>query len=115
MTLKQTVGVYLGAKAGNNKSFETSVIQLGEGLVKFGYDLVYGGASIGLMGLLAKTVKSNGGRVIGIITKHLMDEEIAFHQADELVVVDSMYERKRLIHEKSSRFIMMPGGLGTFD
>ena len=115
MTLRPTVGVYLGAKAGNNKAFENSVIQLGEGLVQCGHDLVYGGASIGLMGLLAKTVKSHGGHVTGVITKHLLNEEIAFHQADELIVVDSMYERKKLIHEKSSRFIVMAGGLGTFD
>lgn len=110
-----TIGVYLGASTGNIPELEKSVVLLGEGLVEMGYTLVYGGASIGLMGLLAETVKDCGGRVIGIITNHLIKHEILFDKADEVIVVDSMYDRKRLIHEKSSRFIVMPGGLGTLD
>lgn len=111
----QAVGVYLGAANSITPEIEKSVILLGEGLVELGLTLVYGGASIGLMGLLAETVKKCGGQVIGIITKHLIAHEILFHQADEVIIVDSMHERKRLIHEKSSRFIGMPGGLGTLD
>ena len=109
------VGVYLGASSGNHPQLEKSVVLLGEGLVKLGFTLVYGGASNGLMGLLANTVKDCGGKVIGIITNHLIKHEMLFNQADEMIVVDSMYERKRFIHEKSSHFIAMPGGLGTLD
>lgn len=110
-----TVGVYLGSQCGEDPAFKESVILLGKGLVELGYTLVYGGSSVGLMGVLASTVKEAGGKAIGIITQQLMAREILFTDLDELFVVDSMYERKRLIHEKSSRFLMLPGGIGTFD
>lgn len=111
----KTIGIYLGSAIGNNPEFEKGVIQFAKGLAKLEYTLVYGGASIGLMGVLAETMKQAGGKVIGIITEHLLEKEIGFEQADEIHIVQSMYERKRLIHEKSSRFIAFPGGLGTFD
>ena len=112
----RSVGVYLGSEMGINPEFNKSVILFGTGLAKFGITLVYGGASTGLMGLLAETVKHHGGRVVGIITNHLINiEKPSSLLLDELHVVESMYDRKRLIHEKSSRFIAMPGGLGTLD
>jgi len=112
---RQTVAVYLGSAIGNRDIYKEAAIQLAEGMARLGLTLVYGGASIGLMGILAKTMKSNGGKVIGVITEHLESREILFQDADEMYVVDSMYERKRLIHEKSSQFLVFPGGLGTFD
>jgi hypothetical protein len=65
------------------------------------------------MGLLAETVKRCNGVLIGVITRHLIDKEMLFHALDECIVVDSMHERKRVIHEKSSRFLVMPGGIGN--
>ncbi|WP_232220266.1 LOG family protein [Legionella tunisiensis] len=94
---------------------KNAVIALGEGIAECRYTVVYGGGGTGLMGLLAKTVKSHGGKVIGITTGHLAKIETPSEFLDELHIVGSMYERKRLIHEKSSRFIAMPGGIGTFD
>ncbi|MBA4696003.1 MAG: TIGR00730 family Rossman fold protein [Legionella sp.] len=109
------IGVYLGSSIGDKAILQESVVQFGKGLARLGYTLVYGGASIGLMGILASTVKENGGKVIAIITKHLESKEILFKQADEIYIVSSMHERKNLIREKSSQFIVFPGGLGTFD
>lgn len=113
--MSKTVGVYLGSAFGNKPEFENAIIQFAKGIAKLGYTLVYGGASIGLMGVLAETMKENGGKVIGVITEHLQKKEILFEQADEIHIVQSMYDRKRLIHEKSSQFIVFPGGLGTLD
>ncbi|MFW2569898.1 TIGR00730 family Rossman fold protein [Legionella sp. 29fVS95] len=110
-----TIGVYLGSSMGNNPSFKNAVISLGKGIAEYGYTVVYGGGGTGLMGLLAETVKTFGGRVIGITTEHLAKIEPPSDFLDELHIVGSMYERKRLIHEKSARFIAMPGGIGTFD
>lgn len=110
-----TIGVYLGSKMGNNPSFQDAICSLGKGIALRGYTLVYGGGGTGLMGLLAEQVKSHGGTIIGITTEHLSDIEKPYAHLDELYVVQSMYERKRLIHEKSSRLLAMPGGLGTFD
>lgn len=110
-----TIGVYLGAALGNDPAYKNAVIEFGKGIVELGYTLVYGGASIGLMGLLADVVKKSGGKVIAVITKHLEEKEILFEEADEKFVVNTMYERKKLIHDLSSRFVIFPGGLGTFD
>lgn len=110
-----SVGVYLGSQLGNNPAFKSAAIQLGRGMAELGLTLVYGGGSVGLMGLISSTAKQYGGKVIGIITEQLIDKEKPPTYLDELYVVDSMYERKRLIHEKSSRFLIMPGGLGTLD
>lgn len=111
----KTIGVYLGSTMGSTPDFAESIILLGKGLASQGYTLVYGGASVGLMGLLAQTVKDSGGSVIGVLTEHLQKKEITFQDADEMHIVSTMYERKKLIHDLSSRFIVFPGGLGTFD
>lgn len=110
-----TIGVYLGSTMGNNPYFKNATTSLGEGLAELGYTLVYGGGGTGLMGVLAKAVKARGGKVIGITTEHLSKIEKPCDFLDELHVVHSMYERKSLIHERSSRFLAMPGGMGTFD
>lgn len=113
--MSPTIGVYLGSSIGNNPCFKNAVVSFGKGVAELGYTVVYGGGGTGLMGLLAETVKVHGGTVIGITTEHLAEIEKPCDFLDELHVVGSMYERKRLIHEKSSRFIAMPGGIGTFD
>lgn len=110
-----TIGVYLGSHMGSNQSFKNAIISLGKGVAERGYTVVYGGGGTGLMGLLAETVKLYGGTVIGITTEHLAEIEKPCDFLDELHVVGSMYERKRLIHERSSQLITMPGGIGTFD
>jgi hypothetical protein len=113
--ISPTIGIYLGSRMGNNLSFKNAIIALGKGVAERGYTVVYGGGGTGLMGLLAETVKSHGGTIIGITTEHLAEIEKPCDFLDELHVVHSMYERKSLIHEKSSRLLAMPGGIGTFD
>lgn len=111
----KSICVYLGASSGNKDSFKHSVVALGKEIANQGYTLIYGGSSLGMMGLLANTVKENGGKVIGIITRHLIDKEIPLDNIDELIVVDSMQERKKLMQSKADSFIVMPGGLGTLE
>ena len=111
----KSICVYLGANSGNNKKFNTAVVTLGTEIAEMGLTLVYGGSSQGTMGLLATTVKEHGGRVIGVIPKHLIEKEKPLTILDELYVVDSMQERKQLMQEKAEAFLVMPGGLGTLE
>lgn len=111
----KAVCVYLGANSGTNNQFNEAVISLAKELVGRGLTLIYGGSSCGMMGLLATTVKELGGRVIGIIPKNLLEKEKPLHTLDELHIVDTMQERKRMMQEKADSFIVMPGGLGTLE
>lgn len=107
--------VYLGANPGNNSEFNKAVTQLGIALVDKGYTLIYGGSSLGMMGLLATTVKDCGGTVIGVITQELIAKEKPLVLIDELYVVDSMQERKKIMQDLSQAFMVMPGGIGTLE
>jgi len=77
--------------------------------------LVYGGGSLGMMGTIAETVKKHGGKVTGVITRHLYDMEVAQTDLDDLRVVDTMHERKGLMAELADGFIALPGGFGTME
>ena len=107
--------VYLGANPGHTIVYQHACIALGHALVDKGYTLVYGGSSLGTMGCLASTVKQSGGKVIGVITKHLLDKECPPDNLDALHVVDSMQERKKLLLTLGDAFVVMPGGLGTLE
>lgn len=111
----QSICVYLGANHGNSLALADAAVDLGEQIAKTGYRLVYGGSSQGLMGLLAKSVMTHGGQITGVITKQLITQEQPFSNLDELLIVDTMQERKILMQQKSSAFIVMPGGLGTLE
>lgn len=110
-----SICVYLGANQGNDSIFTDTVKQLGQAIANLGFSLVYGGSSLGLMGVLANTVKEYDGRAIGVITQHLIEKELPLSTLDELHVVDSMHERKQLMQQKSDMFLVMPGGLGTLE
>ncbi|MEQ9200508.1 MAG: TIGR00730 family Rossman fold protein, partial [Rhodospirillales bacterium] len=77
--------------------------------------LVYGGGRIGIMGEIARHAKDNGGRVVGIIPDFLEQTEVGNQNCDELIVVDSMHERKQLMTERSDAFVVMPGGIGSLE
>ncbi len=111
----KTVCVYLGANSGNNIQFSEAVVLLAKELADMGLTLVYGGSSLGMMGLLATTFKEHGGKAIGIITKNLIEKEKPLDVLDELHIVDTMQERKRMMQEMADIFIVMPGGLGTLE
>jgi hypothetical protein len=90
-------------------------MSLGRLLADRGIRLVYGGGHVGLMGVLADAVLDGGGQVLGVITRALRAKEVAHHGLTELVVVDTMHERKAAMSAAADAFIMLPGGYGTFD
>ena len=80
-----------------------------------GLTLVYGGSSLGMMGLLGRTVKELGGKAIGVITTHLLDKEKPLDILNDLHIVSSMQERKKMLQQLADAFIVLPGGLGTLE
>jgi len=88
---------------------------LGQAIAQAGYELVYGGGSIGLMGVVADAAMAAGGKVIGVIPTELKDRELGHSVLTELRVVEDMHERKALMAELSDGFIALPGGYGTLE
>ena len=107
--------VYCGSSMGKNDVYREAAHQLGGVLARRDIGLVYGGASIGLMGTIADTVLSNGGDVFGVIPKSILDFEVAHANLTELHVVADMHERKAKMTELADGFIALPGGLGTLE
>jgi uncharacterized protein (TIGR00730 family) len=107
--------VYLGSSFGNKECYKHSVEALGKEIAAQEYTLIYGGSSLGMMGVLANTAMKHGGKVIGITTQHLLDKEEPLDTLDELIIVDSMQERKKRMQTMADSFIVMPGGLGTLE
>ena len=107
--------VYCGSSGAVDARYRQAAKDLGLHLAKAEVELVYGGGRVGLMGLLAEEVLSANGTVIGIIPRRLLDAEVAHRGVTELVVVDSMHDRKRLMAEKADAFAILPGGIGTLD
>jgi uncharacterized protein (TIGR00730 family) len=107
--------VYCGSSGAVDQQYREAASELGARLAASRIGLVYGGGRVGLMGLLADAALAAGGDVTGIIPSRLRDAELAHLGATELVVVDSMHERKRLMAEKADAFAILPGGVGTLD
>lgn len=107
--------VFCGSRIGATEEYKEGAIALGKELVKRGITLVYGGGSVGLMGVIATTVLKEGGEVIGIIPKFLEEREISHLSLTELHIVDSMHERKAKMADLADGFIAMPGGPGTLE
>jgi len=107
--------VFLGANMGIREDYVLSAKRLAGEIVERNLGLVYGGAKVGLMGILADAVLELGGSVIGIIPKGLTQKEIVHDGLTELRVVSSMHERKAQMAELSFGFIMFPGGIGTLE
>jgi len=107
--------VYCGSSSGGKPEYVNSAIELAKELVKRNIGLVYGGASVGIMGVIADTVLDNGGDVIGVIPQSLVDKEVSHDGLTRLKIVDSMHERKAMMVKLSDGFIALPGGLGTLE
>lgn len=107
--------VFCGANGGRDPVYRAAAQALGALLAREGVGLVYGGASIGLMGAVADAARAAGGEVIGVIPRALMKREIAHAGLADLRVVGSMHERKALMAELSDAFVALPGGYGTLD
>lgn len=114
-TTQSLIALYCGSRAGNKPIYRDTAIELAQHIATQGFGIVYGGASIGLMGQVADTVLEHGGEVVGVIPEFMLDYEIAHSELTELHIVKSMHERKALMAERASAFIALPGGLGTFE
>jgi uncharacterized protein (TIGR00730 family) len=107
--------VFCGSSVGNRPAFRKAAGDLAQALARRGLGLVYGGARVGLMGVLADTMLQHGSEVIGVIPQALVDREIAHAGLADLRVVGSMHDRKALMVELADGFIALPGGYGTLE
>ncbi len=110
-----SVAVFCGSKSGNNPLFEKEARELGYLLAAKKITLIYGGGNKGIMGALANAVLKKHGKVTGIIPSILKDREHHHEGITELIIVDNMHTRKKMLYEKCDAAIILPGGYGTMD
>ncbi len=111
----KNICVYCGSGTGRNPVFAEAARTLGRTLAEANIGLVYGGGSLGLMGVLAREVLGHDGHVTGIIPEFLSTREKMLQDVQELIVTRSMHERKQIMFEKSDAFVALPGGVGTLE
>jgi uncharacterized protein (TIGR00730 family) len=111
----RSICVFCGSRPGIDPAFATAAAALGTAIARRGMTLVYGGAKVGLMGVLANAALAEGGHVVGVIPKGLVSKEIAHDGLAELFLTESMHERKDRMILLSDAFVSMPGGFGTYD
>ena len=107
--------IFSGSSPGRLPVYAEMATQLGQALAEAGIGLVYGGASVGLMGAVADAALASGGEVIGVMPAFLAEKELAHTGLQDLRIVSSMHERKALMADLSDGFIALPGGIGTFE
>ena len=115
MSNPKAICVYCGSAVGVRSEYQSIAKELGTAMAETGFRLVYGGAHVGLMGVIADAVLAAGGEVIGVIPQQLADREVAHLGLTELHIVRSMHERKHMMAELADAFVAMPGGYGTLD
>jgi len=111
----KSICVFCGSGQAVEGHYNSVATELGREIGRRGADLVYGGASIGLMGCIARGVHEEKGKVIGILPEFFRKKDIAYFDADELIVTKDMRERKAKMDERSDAFIVLPGGIGTLE
>jgi uncharacterized protein (TIGR00730 family) len=111
----RSICVFCGSSNGIRAGYETAARAFGQSAARRGIRLVYGGASVGLMGAMADAALHAGGEVVGVIPRQLVDREIAHRGLTTLHVVDTMHERKAMMADLSDAFVALPGGLGTLE
>ena len=111
----KNICVFCASKDGNNETLRVLAQELGEKIALNGLGLVYGGAQIGLMGLVADATLASAGEVIGVIPETLADREVAHPDITSLIVTHDMHERKKRMYELADGFIALPGGMGTLE
>ena len=107
--------VYCGSNSGRHPEYAEQAHAFGSEMARRGIALVYGGGKVGLMGVVADAVLAGGGKVIGVIPRQLVELEVAHPGLSELVVVETMHQRKTRMYELSDAFVALPGGFGTMD
>ena len=110
-----SICVYCGSRPGVSPAYEQVARTVGQWIGRHQGQLVYGGGNNGLMGMVAQATAGAGGRVVGIIPKALQSHENTRTACDEVHVVDTMHERKRMMAERADVFLALPGGIGTFE
>ena len=110
-----SICVYCGSRPGADPRFAQSARDTGAVIGSQGWELVYGGGKVGLMGMVADATLSAGGTVYGVIPQNLMDKEVGHPGLTELHVVDNMHTRKSMMFERADAFVALPGGIGTFE
>lgn len=114
-TGRQRLCLYCGSSSGARPEFAAAAVELGRSMAERGIGLVYGGGSVGLMGLAADAALEAGGEVVGVITEQLLAAEVAHRGITSLEVVGTMHERKARMCELADGFVVLPGGFGTVD
>lgn len=109
------VCVFCGSASGFDAEYSSAARELGQMLAQNGHTLVYGGGSVGLMGIIAQAVLASKGKVIGIIPAFLLDREVGHDRLSRLEVVETMHERKLRMAQLSNAILILPGGIGTLD
>jgi uncharacterized protein (TIGR00730 family) len=113
--IRRSVCVFCASAAGLPEVYRRAARELGAELARRGHRLVYGGGNVGLMGELARSVHEHGGTVFGAIPRTLVDRELAYDPADELVVTDNLRDRKAAMDAHADAFLALPGGFGTLE
>lgn len=119
-TALKTICVFCGSSHGKQPAYTAAAVRLGELMVQQGIGLVYGGGGVGLMGVIARTIVEGGGQVTGILPTALMSKELPVAKSleqnhGELILVETMHERKAMMAQRADAYIAMPGGYGTLD
>jgi cytokinin riboside 5'-monophosphate phosphoribohydrolase len=112
---RRSICVFCASASGLPAVYRRAARELGTEIGVRGHRLVYGGGDVGLMGEVARSVHANGGTVFGAIPRLLVDRELAYGPADELVVTDSLRERKAEMDSRADAFVALPGGFGTLE
>lgn len=110
-----SVCVYCGASDVADPKYAEAARRLGTNLARRQWTLVWGGSKTGLMGAVARGAKESGGRVVGVLPEFIRQWEVAYEEADEMMVVTTMAERKLLLQTRADAFVVLPGGIGTLD
>lgn len=113
--MARSICVFCGSRPGRSPAFAAAARAVGRGLAERGWALLYGGGDVGLMGICADAALAAGGTVIGVIPQRLLDREVGKRGIAELLVTQTMFERKEIMIERADGFLVLPGGLGTLD
>lgn len=109
----RSVCVYCGSATGIPEHYQRLAAEVGAGIAARGWQLVSGGGNVSMMGSLVSAARELGGRTVGVIPRSLVDREVADKDADELLITDTMRERKALMDAHADAFLALPGGIGT--
>ncbi len=113
--MHKTICLYCGSRFGEDPAFRAAAAELGAAVAARGWRLVYGGGSVGLMGVAARAALAGGGEVVGIIPQALLEREQGLDEVSELIITESLRERKGIMFERSDLFVALPGGFGTLE